>query len=536
MCSSLSTFPARIHRPASFAERLFVYGVLAFGIVAWRPWRRALLGWLAVTVSSPPVQQSAGLLVLAVLAAMGVSHVPVFVDEADNVLGACLLAHGSVVYRDFFSHHFPMPYYLLASLGDPAACSVLAARHLGTIAVTLAALTFALVTRNRLAPAALLVMTLAGPSYYAQMYLAETVLSVGLIMSLALLTERAQSLPGPIAFALRLIALLMLASSSQIGLMAAGIIGLIMLLQARGQRRAVLVAGGAALAVWPIFFALHGAFRAFVDQAFLFNTEIYGKYLDVSLLDPVALLWQMLSFGRHRFSFVVDWLAGQDADANVATFAVGFELALLMLLLGLAAVRRGEVFFRLALVALLPICVARDGFHLAPFVTLASFGAAQLLPGLLSRSRLAQAGAAVTVVLALRLYFFALPTDLAATDELAKSLKPDAAVLKHARPGSPILYLPLSPHGYLAANRPPGSFYSFFLPWEAELAGAEDRVIEDIEARQVPVIVLDQETPVWDKYKFKDYAPKLYAYIMRTYRPEDDADARKARLFVRAAH
>jgi hypothetical protein len=531
----LSTFPARIHRPASFAERLFIYGVLAFGIVAWRPWRQALLGWLAVTVTSPPVQQSAGVLALAVLASAGVSHVPVFVDEANNVLSACLLAHGSVVYRDFFSHHFPLPYYLLASLGDPAACSVLAARHLGTIAVTVAALMFTLVTRNRLAPAALLVMTLASSSYYAQMYLAETVLSVGLILSLALVTDRAQALPGPVAFALRLIALLTLASSSQIGLMMAGVLGPLMLLQARGQRRAVLVAGIAALAVWPVFFALHGAFRAFVDQAFLFNTQIYGKYLDFHLLDPVALLWQTLSFGRHRFSFVVDWLAGQNADTTVATFAVGFELALLLLLVGLVAARRGESFFRLALVALLPICVARDGFHLAPFVTLASFGAAQLLPGLLERSRLAQAGAAIAVVLALRLYFFALPTDLAATDELATSLEPDALVQKYAPPGAPILYLPMSPDGYLAADRPPGSFYSFFLPWEAEIPGAEERVIADIEARQVPVIVLDQETPVWDKYKFRDYAPKLYTHITRTYRPQDDADARKARVFVRAA-
>src|SRR5260221_132690 len=98
----------------SFAERLFVFGVLAFGIFAWRPWRRALLGWLALTMTSPLVQQSAGLLGLALLASFGVSHVPVFVDEANNVLGACLLARGSVVYRDTFSHHFPLPYYLLA--------------------------------------------------------------------------------------------------------------------------------------------------------------------------------------------------------------------------------------------------------------------------------------------------------------------------------------------------------------------------------------------------------------------------------------
>jgi hypothetical protein len=158
-----------------------------------------------------------------------------------------------------------------------------------------------------------------------------------------------------------------------------------------------------------------------------------------------------------------------------------------------------------------------------------------LLPELLGRSRLAQAGAAITVVLALRLYFFALPTDLAAPDELAKSLEPDKLVQQYAPPGAPILYLPMSPDGYLAADRPPGSYYSFFLPWEAEIPGAEERVIEDIEARQVPVVVLDQQTPVWAKYRFRDYAPKLYAYITRAYRPKDDADPRKARVFVREA-
>jgi len=105
-------------------------------------------------------------------------------------------------------------------------------------------------------------------------------------------------------------------------------------------RLAVAIAGGVALAVWPIFFLLQGGLGAFVDQAFLFNTQIYAKYLDVHLLDPVALLWQTLSFGRHRFSFVVDWLAGQGTDATVATFASAFELALLVVLVGLIVARR----------------------------------------------------------------------------------------------------------------------------------------------------------------------------------------------------
>jgi hypothetical protein len=271
-----------------------------------------------------------------------------------------------------------------------------------------------------------------------------------------------------------------------------------------------------------------------VEQAFLFNTEVYAQYLDVPLLDPVALLWQMLEFARHRFSFVMDWLAGQDTDANVATFSAGLELGLLVLLVGLIATHRREIAFRLALVLLLPICVARDGFHLAPFITLASVGAVQLMAGrLIATSRLVQVGAIVVLVLALRIYFFFLPTDLDAPDELAKSLEPDTLVLQHAAPTDSVLYLPMSPDGYLASDRRPGSFYSFFLPWEADLPDAQARLIADIEQNHVAVIVLDQETPVWDKYRFKDYAPDVYAHIMRAYRPVDTGDRRQARVFVR---
>jgi hypothetical protein len=508
-------------------------GLARFGLISWPPRLRPVYGWLSVTLASPPVLQSVGLVILATLASLGVAHVPVFVDEGNNVLGGCLVAQGVVVYRDWFSHHFPLEYYLLGSLGEPAACSVIAARHLGMGLVTAAMVAFTLVNRNPLAPAAVLVMALAGPAYYGQMYLAETVMSAGLILTLGLLTDRSMLLPRPVGFALRLIAFLILASSSQIGLMMTAILLPLMVLRAVGQRLAVAVAAGVALAIWPVFFAVQGAFRAFVEQAFLFNTEIYSQYLDVHLTSPRALLWQALSFARHRFSFVLDWLAGQGTDANVATFAAGFELTLLVLLVGLIVAARREIVLRLALGLLLPLCVARDGFHLAPFVTLASLGAVQLMPGLLQRSRLVQAGAILAVVLALRIYFFFLPTDLNAPDELAQSLEPDAQVVQHAQPSDTILYLPMSPDGYLGADRRPGSFYSFFLPWEADVPGAQDRLIADIEQNQVKVIVLDQETPVWEKYRFRDYAPQVYAHIMSSYRPVDSSDRKQARIFVR---
>src|SRR6266700_340938 len=34
-------------------------------------------------------------------------------DAYDNLVGGCLISHGAMIYRDFFSHHAPLPYYLV---------------------------------------------------------------------------------------------------------------------------------------------------------------------------------------------------------------------------------------------------------------------------------------------------------------------------------------------------------------------------------------------------------------------------------------
>jgi hypothetical protein len=65
--------------------------------------------------------------------------------------------------------------------------------------------------------------------------------------------------------------------------------------------------------------------------------------------------------------------------------------------------------------------------------------------------------------------------------------------------------------------------------------GAENRLIADVEQNRVPVIVVDQESEVWDKYHFGDYAPRVLEYIKQAYRPLDSRDKDRARIFVRQA-
>jgi len=508
---------------------------------AWRPLPFSLpelgigLRRLARHLAEAHVQVAASLLALALFIFVGVVREPVFVDEADNVLNACLISRGALVYRDVFSHHFPAPYYALASLGESWACSVLAGRVLGVVGLTLAAALFAVLARNALAPLALVVMGLVAPVYYLQLYLAETFISIGLILTLATLTEAGGRRRGRSAQALRWLGLTILASSSPLGLMMALVLLPLVVLRAGRPYTPTIAAGAAALLGWPAVLALQGTLPAFVDQAIRFNTQVYAHYLPVELTSPLALLWETLSFVRHRFSFAMDWLVGQETKATAANFAAGFELLLLALLGGLLIARRDERVFRLAVLLIVPLAVSRDGFHLAPFVALACFGCVQLLPPIPWRSGRLQILAAVLGLVALRIYFFFLPTHPGAADELADSLRPEVQVQRATTAGEPVLYLPIAPQGYLADDRQPGSFYTSFLPWQADVPGAEDRLIADIEQRRVKVIVMDQEALIWDQYKLGEYAPKLYAHIMATYRPIDGGDRKRARLFVRAA-
>jgi hypothetical protein len=206
-----------------------------------------------------------------------------------------------------------------------------------------------------------------------------------------------------------------------------------------------------------------------------------------------------------------------------------------VLLGGLLLARRDERIFRLGVLLLVPLAVSRDGFHLAPFVALACFACVQLLAPIPWKSGRLQIVAAVLGLIALRIYFFFLPMNPGEADELAESMRPEVQVQRASTPSEPVLYLPIGPQGYLADHRQPGSFYTSFLPWQADLPGAEDRLIADIEQNRVQVIVVDQEALIWDKYKLSEYAPRLHAHIMATYRPLDGGDRKRARLFVRAA-
>ncbi len=469
-------------------------------------------------------------LAAASLLALGVIRMPTFVDEADNVLGGCLIARGAVIYRDFFSHHFPLPYYVASLSG----CSVLFSRVLVVALLCLASVSFYALSR---APSVLLapvIVSLVAPAYYGHLYLAESFVSLGLLLVVPLALDRAADLRPKLYLALLSVGLFVLLSSSPIGLMLALISIGVLLARPPRPRAGLVLASALAVLTWLCILLWHGNLAAFVDQAIRFNLGIYSRFLAVNIVDPIQIGWETLSFFRHRFSFVVDLLVARDVETNAATFTAILECALIAMLLFTALRSKGDTTFKALVCLLLPLTVIRgDGFHLSPFIVLATYVVAQLASALPSE-RLAKAGLILLATVALRIYFLFLPLRLD-DDPLANSLAPDRAILAASSTHDPVLFFPASIDGYLAHERMPGSFYYFFLPWQAEIPGSQERLIDDIEANDVRLVFIDQEAQVWGRYRFRDYAPKIHAHVTANFRPLDSNDRRRARIFVRDA-
>ena len=64
-----------------------------------------------------------GILYFTIMYIFTKSGVPIFTDEADNMRGGMIIAHGGILYRDYITQHTPFPYYLCALFAKMGASS-----------------------------------------------------------------------------------------------------------------------------------------------------------------------------------------------------------------------------------------------------------------------------------------------------------------------------------------------------------------------------------------------------------------------------
>src|SRR5579883_2562726 len=426
-----------------------------------------------------------------------------FVDESDNFLGGYLIAHGEVLYRDYFSHHMPLPYYLAAI---PA---LLGAHDLGgfrafTSLVILAFWAYIVVRFwKRIPPAILsvLILTIAIGcwSFYGNMLLAETIEAYCLLivcLSFYAFPDldfgRADQLV--VALAVFGAAMCTLLSFYPFAIL----LGYYVYRRIRtGQFSNVAAfirqeAPFAALLVIPFvatacLLAVTGSLATFVQDAFIFNQVYYSKYALAG--DPLRVLAVLLRSDYHLLRSDLQPLAwttfgGFGLIANAFAFVLvvrGRGLAAGLTYAAVAATSRGrgvafhdEPYYLLSIGAVSATMIVTGSWLL----TAAKDFSRGLARGNAVRGALAL-GAAVYLLL-IAVFYVNLARAFPWESRSSNQLTYQQVIQATTRPGDKIWIVPLNFYDYLMADRMPATRYAFYLPWLADSPAINTAILHDL--------------------------------------------------------
>jgi len=481
-----------------------------------------------------------------------------FPDEGDNLAIGLAITHGSVLFRDLFTHHFPLMYYWVAAALALLGPTILAAR-LSLLFLQL--LVFALlmrITRSAI-PVGLAAVAWSATRhlYLAHMALYNVLdglaLAVvfGLVLAVVAEPARSKTWVWVVVGAFSAMALLndpLTAAPVGIGLI---------FLTFNGERwRGGLLAGGIialALVGYGSYLALSGTWPDFYRDVVLFNTLVYSKYYDLSLHFYALQLDHALTTGLN-LTFPSTWLSPDNysPNTNLSLFGQwlfgGFlqRMALLAACVGLlfqrkwgaaayaylfaaSLVPRTEVYFRetplvlvscLASASLLSLAWPPQ-WRLPGLQPSASSGPAVPVPpraAPLAR-RLSAAGALGLVVWPIGLGLVILIQHLGAYGYATNFLvyKDLAAHLRTITCGRDVDlgYYPGDPTVYFFTGMRPVSKYEYLWPWVAEVAMPD--VLTRLSQDEAVVQVLPVES-VWG-IPTSVYLASLNSYVTTHFVP-----------------
>ena len=486
--------------------------------------------------------------------------IPGFVDESDNFLGGTLIAQGHVLYRDYFSHHMPLPYYLSALATKLGAASVAGYRILASVVILSFWVALFGLLRNRTHSTApvltVFAIALAHPIFWGHMLLGETFAAYALLLIVALVytsCERPFTAREQATVAVLLVVAVGSAAAS--GPPLAVVLSFYAWSSLKALRwsvrawvrhhRPALLCLAAIGAGWLLILLWTGAAAQFLDQAFTFNRRFYSRYV---LGDTPLLALRHVASGYYHYARTVltpELLVGGEAVLVVAVGMVALRLARTY---GLAAGSSYGLAVALARLRGVP-------FHDQGYYVLAIYSAATVatwavgrLRGMVSAAirprriderpvlagrqwRAASTGAAVVYVVLLAAYLIQAARVYPWRYGEVYWFAYHDAVQAVAQPEEPVFVGPIDPQAYLDVGRKPASKYAFYLPWMGDSPAITAQLIDDLETSQPPVIVfpldvamLRKEGNSMQRFVVRSYASQVGGYLAEHYVAVDDAD------------
>jgi hypothetical protein len=217
-----------------------------------------------------------------------------FGDEADSLWIGLLLSRGYLLYRDIFSHHFPFQDYWAAAVIALFGKSIFAIR-LSVWVFQIASIGIAMKLSRLYRPLAVaaLIWSIIRHLYSANMLLypafAGASLTVVFATVVAILLQKVDadwSRSLAIGF-FSTVAIL----SDPLSIYAVTIALGFLVITNRKQGIVALLCTGAGLLAYAIAMAATGTLQDFVNDAILFNTQVYSKYLNLGPL-RLKMLWE----------------------------------------------------------------------------------------------------------------------------------------------------------------------------------------------------------------------------------------------------
>jgi hypothetical protein len=472
---------------------------------------------------------------------IGCSTLPVgtFKDEGDNLITGMLLVRGYSLYGNLFQNHWPFAYYWAAAVIGLLGKSILAAR-LSVWVFQIVSIAIAMKLSRFVLPLSLLslVWSIIRHIYSGNMMLYHAFSSVSLVVIFAIVLAvllRTVNANWKHSLTIGFFATVAILNDP-LTVYAAGI-ALAFLLVA--DRKYGLMAGlftGIGLASYIGWLLASNTLQGFVDQAILFNAQVFSKYKDTNPVRFRIILEQAIQ-GLEIWK--PEWLnfdpfAPIPYNGSDRWLFTGFLyrfaviIASLFLLLQRDFRAAGFLYFYACATLLNNV----KGFRAAPFILLALFAASAVMTGAWWRKEQRSIVTArlhlvlgvliwsMVIWLSLRVVVHTLTHDgdrLLAYDHPFATQEARGAAIRELACGQPdvlLAHYPGTAYDLWFTDMKPVSRFIFMFPWEAEVF--LDEVISALDQDQVSAIVLIRNTAVWGHH-VQDYMRPLLEYLDSNY-------------------
>lgn len=434
-----------------------------------------------------------------------------FTDSADYLLGGCLINKGNLIYKDFFSHHFPGTYYFVSLLFKITGnCSILTARLLFYSFFIITSFIFFIITQKILLTLFIvLVYSFFGLYYKTTFPIPESFLvNISLLVFIILFFK--QKLSNFWYFCIFFIIQFSLIFFQPIYLPVAILMFFYVILF---DKKSFLLG---VLSLTPVLIFYFLDLRSVWENVVLFNLTYYFSESGV------------LSYIQNQTENLLSFFGLVGTNLNkLDRISLLFELILfIFLFLALIYVYKKKVLkinkIIFLILLFLSLSIHFGGFHMLPLTFLL----------LLFIFFVFEKNKIYLFIFSLTVFAFSLRFFIGPYIFWIKNNNTDPTIYKmvnkvitYTSKNDKILIYPLQPEVYLLTQRFPGSYYYFYLPWVAGKPKSDEAIIKDIYKNKVKLIIFNKNQNISGYNSVLVYSKKIIDSLkMDDYLIKEDSD------------